>query len=185
MKYKTCKSCMWWWDLNGTGERRCYRNISPLYNQKTKNGCAKHEDFSKTSKESDCERAKGITRKMRIKEIRELMCDDGWPTVHTKSSRRGEPNPMACVEGESMCLGGVQYLKQMKEEDFRELLCGGDCNTCRQPCNLRRLALMRKIKPIVVRPKAKPRRLSFYDMAMKPYWLRYPERREKHEAASV
>lgn len=101
---------------------------------------------------------------MRMREIRSLMCDEGWPTKGNKS-----PNPLACAECESMCLGGVEYLKKMKDDDFRTLLCGGDCETCRQPCNLRRLAIMRRIKPPVIRARSKPKRKTWTEIAMRPY----------------
>lgn len=107
---------------------------------------------------------------MRLKEIRAMMCDEGWPYKKTKSGmRNGQPNPLACAECESMCLGGVEYLKKIPDKEFRALLCGGDCANCRQPCNLRRLALMRKIKPRVVRPRAKPKARTWLDIAMRPY----------------
>lgn len=104
---------------------------------------------------------------MRIKEIRSLMCDEGWP--HFRGRKNQKPNPLACAECESMCLGGVEYLKKLKEDDFRALLCGADCDTCRQPCNLRRIALMRKIKPPVIRQRAKPKCKTWLEIAMRPY----------------
>lgn len=105
---------------------------------------------------------------MRIKEIRSLMCDEGWPSKSYRNPHP-EPNPLACAECESMCLGGVEYLKKLKEDEFRALLCGADCNTCRQPCNLRRIALMRKIKPPVIRQRAKPKCKTWLEIAMRPY----------------
>ena len=84
-----------------------------------------------------------------MNEIHAIMCDEGW--LHIKG-KRTKPTPLACVECESMCLGGVELLKKITDKEFLALMCGADCNTCRQPCNLRRLALMRKIKP-----KRKPR----------------------------
>lgn len=81
-----------------------------------------------------------------------------------------------------MCLGGVELLKKLNEDDFQGLLCGADCDTCRQPCNLRRIALMRNIKPPVVRHKppviqqdGKPNYQSWLEIAMRPYY----ERRRK------
>lgn len=44
MKKGRCRTCLWWWDLNGDGERRCYRFESPQYHRKTRSGCEKHED---------------------------------------------------------------------------------------------------------------------------------------------
>ena len=107
---------------------------------------------------------------MRLKEIREMMCDEGWP--HYKGHKgmvSGPPNPLACAECESMFLGGVEYLKYIPDEEFRALLCGGDCANCRQPCNLRRLALMRKIKPRVVRKRKNEKRKTWLGIAMRPY----------------
>lgn len=115
---------------------------------------------------------------MRMKQIREMMCDEGWPKV--KGKPKLPPNPLACAECESMCLGGVELLKKIKEDEFQALLCGGDCDTCRQPCNLRRIALMRKIRPKVVRPRErKPQSKTWWlDIAMRPY----NERHERMEA---
>ena len=104
---------------------------------------------------------------MRLKQIRSMMCNEGWP--YYKGGKKHPPNPLACVECESMCLGGVEYLKYIPDKEFRALLCGGDCANCRQPCNLRRLALMRKIKPRVVRPRAKPKKRTWVEIAMRPY----------------
>ena len=107
---------------------------------------------------------------MRMKEIRSKMCEEGWPTVR---GVKNTPNPLSCAECESMCLGGLEYLKKIKEDEFQALLCGGDCENCRQPCNLRRIALMRKIKPmaLLVRPKErKPKSENWWlDIAMRPY----------------
>jgi hypothetical protein len=103
---------------------------------------------------------------MRLTEIRAIMCDEGWPHVKGKKT---QPNPLACAECESICLGGVELLKKIPDAEFRALLCGGDCETCRQPCNLRRLAFMRKIKPIVVRHKPS----TWIDIAMWPYNQRH------------
>lgn len=44
MKHGPCATCLWWWDLYDTGERRCYRNVSKFYHQLTVDGCTKHED---------------------------------------------------------------------------------------------------------------------------------------------
>jgi hypothetical protein len=44
MKHKTCKKCMWWWDLYDTGERKCYRRESPYFHQITVKSCAKFEE---------------------------------------------------------------------------------------------------------------------------------------------
>lgn len=103
---------------------------------------------------------------MRIKHIRSMMCDEAWPDGKDKPL-----NALACAECESMCLGGVEMLKHINEEEFQVLLCGGDCDSCRQPCNLRRIALMRKIKPaaVVVKAKAKPKRRTWVEIAMRPY----------------
>jgi hypothetical protein len=113
---------------------------------------------------------------MRMKEIRAMMCDEGWPHI---KGRKTQPNPLACAECESMCLGCVQLLKKINDEEFRDLLCGGDCANCRQPCNLRRLAIMRKIKPAVVRKREKPKASTWLDIALKPYYDRHPERRPR------
>lgn len=43
-KRETCNTCLWWWDLYDTGERKCYNRDSSLFHQKTKDGCKTHED---------------------------------------------------------------------------------------------------------------------------------------------
>ena len=116
---------------------------------------------------------------MRMNEIRTMMCDEALPYDKTNRGwKYGKPNPVACAECESVCLGGIEYLKKIPDNEFQALLCGGDCDTCRQPCNLRRLALMRKIRPHVVRKREKPRNRTFLDIAMEPYYQRHPERRK-------
>lgn len=135
---------------------------------------------------------------MTLKEIRSRMCDEGWLITYKHRDRLNKPNPLACVECESMCSGGLDYLSSMPADEFRELLCGADCDTCRQPCNLRRIALRRKIRPKVVhmpepahrhkpvrrpekarrpkvpRPRTITHRLSFSDYAMIPYYQKHP-----------
>ena len=116
---------------------------------------------------------------MKAKELCALVCDEAWPQIRGKKT---QPNPLACVECESMCLGGVELLKQIPDDQFVSLLCGGDCDTCRQPCNMRRIALARKLKPPAVRePKPrtvrkrrKPRSIPWIWIAMRPY-------NERHE----
>lgn len=44
MRLKICKTCLWWWDLYGTGERKCYRKESPFFHKIPKIGCDKHEE---------------------------------------------------------------------------------------------------------------------------------------------
>lgn len=110
---------------------------------------------------------------MRLKEISSIMCDEGWPDIKGKPIQK--PNLLACAECESMCLGGVELLKKIKDEEFQALLCGGDCNACRQPCNLRRIAIMRKIKPPVIRQRAKPKCKTWLEIAMRPYTERHGE----------
>lgn len=44
MKQGPCKTCLWWWDLHDTGEKRCYRKESPFFHEITVKGCAMHED---------------------------------------------------------------------------------------------------------------------------------------------
>lgn len=116
---------------------------------------------------------------MKLKQIRDRMCTDGWSQNGKRYAK--EPNPLACAECESMCLGGAELLRTIPEEKFRELLCGADCETCRQPCNLRRIALMRQIKPRVVRKREKPKCKTWEEIAMRPYWERRREN-ENHPA---
>lgn len=117
--------------------------------------------------------------------LRLEMCEIGWP-----NKRGSKPIPLACAECESMCGGGVELLQTISVEDFRALLCGGDCETCRQPCNLRRIAAARGIKPEAVKiqkdkpvaakaqkPAAKKRKTPvveawWIEIALKPYYER-------------
>lgn len=52
MKCRPCYTCLWWWDLYDTGERRCHRNISPFYHKITFDGCTKHEYSLQAENES-------------------------------------------------------------------------------------------------------------------------------------
>lgn len=84
--------------------------------------------------------------------LRSMMCPVGWPDNARK------PIPLACAECESFCAGGFKCLKTISADDFRALLCGGECETCRQPCNLRRIAAARGIRPEAVKAEeAKPK----------------------------
>lgn len=47
------------------------------------------------------------------------------------------------------------------------LLCGADCDTCRQPCNLRRIALMRNIT--IANSHKEKMRKSWLKIALRPY----------------
>lgn len=110
--------------------------------------------------------------------LRLEMCEIGWP--NKRKGKASKPNPLACAECESMCGGGIELLETISVDDFRALLCGGDCETCRQPCNLRRIALARKIRPEAVKtqkPAAKKRKTPkveawWIEIALKPYYER-------------
>lgn len=41
---KTCKTCLWWWDLYDTDEWICYNCDSPFFHKVCKAGCAQHEN---------------------------------------------------------------------------------------------------------------------------------------------
>ena len=82
-------------------------------------------------------------------------------------------------------------MKTIGADDFRALLCGGECETCRQPCNLRRIAAARGIRPEAVKaeevkPKpaaAKKRKKNkkitvsdkWIEIACRPYFERMRE----------
>lgn len=68
------------------------------------------------------------------------LCEEAMPEI-----RRGaKPNAVACAECDSLCIYGLRLLSGIDDEAFSQLLCGSDCETCRQPCSLRNAALMRK-----------------------------------------
>lgn len=120
------------------------------------------------------------------KSLRLEMCEIGWP--NKKAGRPSKPNPLACAECESMCGGGVELLRTISADDFRALLCGGDCETCRQPCNLRRIALARGIKPEPVRKK-RPAAKKRKEAKVEPWWIEialkpYNERRNRDAGIS-
>lgn len=50
MRHKSCKKCMWWWDLYDTDEWMCYNKKSPFFHKLTENGCKKREDLNKDRK---------------------------------------------------------------------------------------------------------------------------------------
>lgn len=74
------------------------------------------------------------------KKIVPNLCDDAMPEI-----RRGaKPNAVACAECVSMCIYGMRYLEELEDSDFEALRCGGDCEKCICPCNLRKADLIRK-----------------------------------------
>lgn len=85
--------------------------------------------------------------------IKHQLCEDGARSL------------LACAECESPCRYGIQALREMDRRKLRGLLCGGDCGTCRQPCNLRKIVLDRGIRcgqtsawlEIALRPQKKAR----------------------------
>ena len=58
MGYGSCKTCLWWWDLYNTGERKCYRRESKFYHEDVKTGCDKHEESVHARMTKDAERTK-------------------------------------------------------------------------------------------------------------------------------
>lgn len=90
---------------------------------------------------------------MRPALIKHQLCEDGAGSL------------LACAECESPCWYGIQALREMDRRKLRVLLCGGDCGTCRQPCNLRKIVLDRGIRcgqtsewlEIALRPQKKAR----------------------------
>lgn len=107
-------------------------------------------------------------------ELYVALCDDAYPNDKDGKRRRGRmANPLACAECESPCMYGIELLKTIDEKAFQELMCGADCNTCIQPCNLRRVALMRNIKWVNHRERMQK---SWMYIAMKPYYEREARR---------
>lgn len=97
-----------------------------------------------------------------------MLCDDAYPTDRDGKRYRGrKKNPLACAECESPCWWGIEMLKALSEKEFAELLCGADCDTCRQPCNLRRIALMRSITWAKAHKGKRPK--GWFDIALRPY----------------
>lgn len=49
MKAKNCSTCLWWWDLYDTGERKCYKRESKFFHEPTdaENTCADHERINR------------------------------------------------------------------------------------------------------------------------------------------
>ena len=105
---------------------------------------------------------------MRKKDLYTNLCDEAYPTDSDGKRRRGRTfNPVACAECESPCVYGIELLKTIDEKEFRELLCGADCETCREPCNIRRIALMRKIT--MANSHKEKMRKTWLSIAMRPY----------------
>ena len=110
---------------------------------------------------------------MQYNDLHVKLCEDAYPTDKDGRRRRGRTiNAAACAECESPCVWGFDMLKGLDEKAFRELLCGADCRTCRQPCNLRRIALMRDI--IWLSRKEKVHK-TWLKIAMRPYYERTKE----------
>lgn len=97
------------------------------------------------------------------------LCDDAYPNEKGGRRKKGrKPNPLACAECESPCEWGLELLKTIDVKEYKALLCGADCEVCRQPCNLRRVTYMRGIK--WVRTKKKK---GWMYVAMRPYTERH------------
>lgn len=97
------------------------------------------------------------------------LCEDAYPSESGGKRRKGrKANPLACAECESPCEWGLELLKTISDKEYKALLCGADCEACRQPCNLRRVTYMRGIK--WVRTKKKK---GWMYVAMRPYTERH------------
>lgn len=93
------------------------------------------------------------------------LCDDAYPSERGGRRRSGrKANPLACAECESPCEWGIELLKTIDEKEYKALLCGADCEACRQPCNLRRVTYMRGIK--LVKPQ---KQKSWMCVALRPH----------------
>lgn len=48
MKGGKCSTCLWWWDLYDTGERKCYKRESRLFHEATgaETKCEHHETIT-------------------------------------------------------------------------------------------------------------------------------------------
>lgn len=115
-------------------------------------------------------------------EIYKGLCAEANPVPDDSHILRGTyVNPVACAECESPCQLGFELLKTMDEKKFALLLCGGDCNTCRTPCNMRRISLMRGIT--WARTHREKQSKSWLDVVMRPYYER--RKGEDADAATI
>lgn len=106
------------------------------------------------------------------KDLFTSLCEDAYPTDKDGKRHRGrKANPLACAECESPCAWGFELLKTIDEKEYKALLCGADCEACRQPCNLRRITQMRGIK--WNRPLKEKIQNSWLHVAMRPYYERH------------
>lgn len=100
------------------------------------------------------------------------LCYDAYPDKK-ETGRRSIScyKALACVECECPCLYGIEALKALTDEQFNGLKCGsGDCETCRQPCTLHRVAYMRDIRFSSALHGRKQK--SWEEIALKPYYDR-------------
>lgn len=99
----------------------------------------------------------------------DALCGLCTEAYHPDGKRRLEQKakPLACAECESPCQYGLELLKMLNEKTFRSLLCGAECTTCRQPCNLWRVAQMRDLKPLPTQREAMEK--GWIETAMRPY----------------
>ena len=75
-------------------------------------------------------------------------------------------NLTACAECESPCTYGMEMLEALDKKAFEALQCGASCEQCRQPCNLRRIAIRRGIQWVSKKEKMQE---SWLHVAMRPY----------------
>lgn len=106
-------------------------------------------------------------------EMRAGLCKEAAIRNTSGIGRITHLNPVACVECEAPCVYGLTMLEKLPKQEFEALQCGATCETCRQPCNLRRIALRRGIQ--WVSHKVKMQR-TWMDAVMRPYY----ERRANH-----
>ncbi len=103
---------------------------------------------------------------MAYAKIEHLLCDEAKP---------GD-GLTACAECESPCEYGKRALAEADDRTLAGLMCGADCETCRQPCNLRRVVTARGLKPAQHRPAVSRKRTmqaGWIDIAMRPYIERH------------
>lgn len=92
----------------------------------------------------------------------------------------------ACAECESPCEYGKRALAEADDRTLAGLMCGADCETCRQPCNLRRVVTARGLKPAQHRPAASRKRTmqaGWIAIAMRPYIEKHGRFNERRNGA--
>lgn len=105
-------------------------------------------------------------------EVLRGLCADAYPGNIDRGGRLNIKGfcALACVECEAACEYGLAALLLLPARERERLRCGGECESCRQPCLMQRVEYLTRTKR-ARKMKADMRRL-WIATAMRPYYER-------------